>query len=70
MQKLPVFDLVERTAALLEENRPMLLSCEEKIRSAMEELLSPCGESLVTVSGRVKSGASLQEKIFRQSYSA
>lgn len=62
--KIEVFDYVERAAACLEENRDDLNRVAARITSCLENLFEGVDE-MVSVTYRIKTAASLKEKIVR-----
>lgn len=65
-ERLPVFELIDKTAQLLEDNREMLESYAELLQDWFRNTLHAHAESLVAISTRVKSEKSLREKILRR----
>ena len=64
--KLPVFELVEKTAALLRQNRSMLEMMASQLQAIFAVVFADNAESLVTITSRVKGEDSLREKILRK----
>ena len=64
--KLPVFELVEKTAALLRQNRSMLEMMASQLQAIFAVVFTDNAESLVTITSRVKGEDSLREKILRK----
>ena len=65
-ERLPVFELIDKTAQLLEDNRSMLQTYAELLQDWFYSTLHTHEESLVAISTRVKSEKSLREKILRK----
>ena len=51
--KLPVFELVEKTAALLRQNRSMLEMMASQLQAIFAVVFADNAESLVTITSRV-----------------
>ena len=66
MNRLPVFDLADKTVSLLAEKRELLEKYAKDLEEFFTACLSDCSERLVAVSTRVKAEGSLREKIFRK----
>lgn len=66
MEKLPVFELIDRTVGILNDNRKMLETYADVMQGFFERVLSVQQESLVNISTRVKGERSLREKILRK----
>lgn len=66
--RLKVFEIIDDTIRLLEENRPFYQLCLEEIRQCLTELLAPCSDMMIDVRGRIKSSESLREKIIRNRF--
>ena len=65
-ERLPVFELIDRTICILNENRRMLENYAELLQDWFQEALQEHQESLVAISTRVKTEKSLREKILRK----
>jgi len=66
LERLPVFELIDKTAQLLEDNREMLRTYAELLEDWFRNTLHTHEESVVAISTRVKSEKSLREKILRR----
>lgn len=66
--RLPLFDLVDQTSALLELNRPSYLYVEKVISDLFRQMLESQSELIVGSTSRIKSEASLKEKMIRNKY--
>ena len=64
--RLPVFDLIDRTVKILNDNRKTLETYAEVLQGYFLSALRPHSESLVGISTRVKGEKSLREKILRK----
>ena len=65
-ERLPVFELIDRTICILNENRRMLENYAELLQDWFQETLQEHQEALVAISTRVKTEKSLREKILRK----
>ena len=66
MDRLPVFELIDKTVEILNDNRKMLETYADVMQGYFQDALSEHGESLVNISTRVKGESSLREKILRK----
>lgn len=66
MDRLPVFELIDKTVEILNDNRKMLETYADVMQGYFQGALSERGESLVNISTRVKGESSLREKILRK----
>lgn len=64
--RLQVFDIIEETLALLEENHSLYVSVEDEIRTSLEALFENAEDDrVIDINSRIKSKDSLREKIIR-----
>lgn len=66
--RLPVFDLIDETLQLLEQNDAFYHEAEQEIRTVIQTLFQDHREYLVDLNSRVKSKESLREKIIRNRF--
>lgn len=66
MERLPVFELIDKTVRILNDNRKMLETYADVMQGFFEGTLSVHADSLVNISTRVKGESSLREKILRK----
>ena len=66
--RLQVFDLIDETLLLLEQNNAFYHAAEAEINTILKALFQDYQETLVDLSSRVKSKESLREKIIRNRF--
>lgn len=66
MERLPVFELIDQTVKILNDNRKMLETYADVLHDFFHRVLDDREESLVNISTRVKGESSLREKILRK----
>ena len=66
MERLPVFDLIDKTVQILNDNRKMLETYADVLQAYFQRALGEHEDSLVGISTRVKGESSLREKILRK----
>ncbi len=66
MERLPVFELIDKTVQILNDNRKMLETYADVLQGYFQSALRAHAESLVNISTRVKGESSLREKILRK----
>ena len=64
--RLPVFDLIDKTVKILNDNRKTLETYADVLQAYFHSALRDHEESLVNISTRVKGDSSLREKILRK----
>ena len=68
--RLKVFDTIDQTLALLEENNALYHEVEQEIRQSLQDLFYHKAEMIVGMNSRVKTKESLREKIIRNRFYA
>ncbi len=66
--RLQVFDLIDETLLLLEQNNTFYHEAEQDIRNIIQTLFQDDREYLLDLNSRVKSKESLREKIIRNRF--
>lgn len=66
MERLPVFDLIDKTVQILNDNRKMLETYADVLQAYFQSALHDHAESLISIVTRVKGESSLREKILRK----
>jgi len=66
VQRLALFEIIEQTADLLEDNRQLMEKAATEIISLLKPLLHEESKQIVGLKFRVKSKNSLKEKIIRR----
>lgn len=63
--KLQLFEIIEKTVLILEENQPLYTKAVYEITEKLKMVLSEYGDELMDIHTRIKSPVSLKEKIIR-----
>ena len=66
--RLNLFELIDDTLELLEENQQFYKNALMYVSSSFKMIFSEYKDSMITVNSRIKTPASLREKIIRNKY--
>lgn len=66
--RLKVFDVIEDTLALLQENNALYLKAESQLKEIIYNILGPEADMVIGINSRVKQANSLREKIVRNRF--